>query len=45
MAECDEVAFDIIAGVTSELEVVHLESAHASAGLAPPSVALEHLSV
>jgi len=45
VAEGNEVGLGIFARVTSEREMVHLEPAHASAALTPPSVALKHLSV
>ncbi len=45
LAESDEVVLGVVASVTSKLEVVHLESLHAAAKLAAPSVALKHLSV
>lgn len=45
VAECNEVVLGIVASETSELEMVHLESAHASAVLTPPSVTLEHFSM
>jgi hypothetical protein len=43
--QCNQVAFDIAAGLASELEMMHLEVLHATAGLAAPAVALKNLAV
>ena len=39
----DQVRIYVGSGMTAELNVVNLEIPHASARLAPPAVALEHL--
>ena len=44
-AQRDQVVFLIAAGLAAEFEVVHLQLLHASADLASPSVALQHLAM
>jgi len=38
-AECDQVFFRVLAGVTAKLLVVNFEVRHRSAGLASPAIA------
>src|SRR5208337_1214181 len=42
-AQRDQVLFLIATGLTPELEVVHLQLLHATASLASPAIALQHL--
>ena len=42
-AECDQVLFHIATRLAAELEVVDLQILHATADLASPAVALQHL--
>jgi hypothetical protein len=44
-AQSDQILFHIATRVAAEFEVVHLQLLHASADLASPSVALQHLAM
>jgi hypothetical protein len=44
-AQRDQVRFHVATRMTAELEVVHLQMLHASASLASPAVAIQHLVV
>ena len=43
-AECDQILFHIATGLAAEFKVVYLQ-VHATAILASPAVALQHLAV
>ena len=44
-AQSDQILFHIATRVAAEFEVMHLQLLHASADLASPSVALQHLAM
>jgi len=44
VTECNEISLIVIARMTPQLEVVHLESLHTSAKLTAPTVSLKHLA-
>jgi len=44
-AQRNQVVFRITTGVAAKLEVVHLQVLHATAYLAAPSVAFQHLPI
>src|SRR5271167_4906038 len=44
-AQGDQVLFLVATRSTSEFEMVYLEVLHATASLAPPAIALQHLAV
>ena len=44
-AQRDQVLFHIATRLAAEFEVVHLQVLHATANLASPAVALQHLAV
>jgi hypothetical protein len=45
LAESDQIMLGIVPRLASEFAVVYLQSAHASAVLTSPSVAIERLTV
>jgi hypothetical protein len=44
-AQRDQILFDIASRMAAELKVMHLQIVHATAILAAPAVALQHLSM
>ena len=44
-AQRDQILFDIASRMAAEFEVMHLQILHATAELAPPAVALQHLAM
>ena len=44
-AQSDQILFDIATRLAAELEMVYLQILHATAILAAPAVALQHLAV
>ena len=42
-AQCDQILFHVATRLASEFKVMHLQVLHATADLASPAVALQHL--